>query len=193
MTRRWSWSDPAWAAIDAQRVHARSRAKTFSATGHRASCAEFQPQWRIWQRCSTRLGSVTVNRIQFNTRFRRSYSWPAPVLPTLRGSSRSHTPTPHTCFRITGHDWATALIAEAKKFAPSNAYLAERLLGRGMQLRPGAKSPMRPFRILQFATRNRHTVTAASRARKPKIGHDPFRPPNLPSSDRSIHSQLSGR
>jgi hypothetical protein len=45
-----------------------------------------------------------------------------------------------------GHNLATGLIAEAKTIAQSNAYLA-------------AKSPIRPFRILRFATRNRHRVS----------------------------------
>jgi integrase len=137
-------SDRTWAAIEAQRAHTQLADKEIfwnPATGE--PWADIQLQRRIWQRCLKRLGL----RYREPNQTRHTFA----TLALMAGANPSHIAWQlgHTSvnmlFRVYsewidgadqsrereklnvgfGHDLATEMIAEAKKFAQSNAFLAE--------------------------------------------------------------------
>ena len=138
-------SDRAWAAIEAQRAHTQLAGREIfwnPATG--APWADIQSQWRIWQRCLKRLGLRYREPYQTRHTF-ATLALMAGANPSYIARQLGHT-NANMLFRVYskwidgadksrerdklnlgfGHDLATELIAEAKKFAQSNTYLAER-------------------------------------------------------------------
>ena len=138
-------SDRAWAAMEAQRAHTQLAGKEIfwnPATG--APWADIQSQWRIWKRCLKRLGLRYREPYQTRHTF-ATLALMAGANPSYIARQLGHT-NANMLFRVYskwidgadksrerdklnlgfGHDLATELIAEAKKFAQSNTYLAER-------------------------------------------------------------------
>ena len=137
-------SDRAWAAIEAQRAHTQLAGKEIfwnPATGE--PWADIQSQRRIWQRCLKRLGLRYREPYQTRHTF-ATLALMAGANPSYIARQLGHT-NANMLFRVYskwidgadksrereklnvgfGHDLATELIAEAKKFAQSNTYLAE--------------------------------------------------------------------
>ncbi len=138
-------SDRAWAAFEGQRAHTQLAGKEIfgnPATGE--PWADIQSQWRIWQRCLKRLGLRYREPYQTRHTF-ATLALMAGANPSYIARQLGHT-NANMLFRVYskwidgadksrerdklnvgfGHDLATELIAEAKKFAQSNTYLAER-------------------------------------------------------------------
>jgi len=138
-------SDRAWAAIEAQRARTQLAAREIfwnPATGQ--PWADIQSPWRIWQRCLKRLGLRYREPYQTRHTF-ATLALMAGANPSYIARQLGHT-NANMLFRVYskwidgadksrerqklnlgfGHDLATELIAEAKKFAQSNTYLAER-------------------------------------------------------------------
>jgi len=137
-------SDRAWSAIEAQRTHTQLAGKEIlwnPATGE--PWADIQSQRRIWQRCLKRLGLRYREPNQTRQTF-ATLVLMAGANPSYIARQLGHT-NANMLFRVYskwiddadkwrereqlnigfGHDLATELIAEAKKFAQSNTYLAE--------------------------------------------------------------------
>ena len=138
-------SDRAWAAIEAQRAHTQLAGREIfwnPATGQ--PWADIQSPWRIWQRCLKRIGLRYREPYQTRHTF-ATLALMAGANPSYIARQLGHT-NANMLFRVYskwidgadksrerqklnlgfGHDLATELIAEAKKFAQSNTYLAER-------------------------------------------------------------------
>ncbi len=138
-------SDRAWAAIEAQRAHTQLAGREiFWNPATDEPWADIQSQWRIWKRCLKRLGLRYREPYQTRHTF-ATLALMAGANPAYIARQLGHT-NANMLFRVYskwidgadrsrereklnlgfGHDLATELIAEAKKFAQSNTYLAER-------------------------------------------------------------------
>ena len=129
-------SDRAWAAIEAQRAHTQLAGKEIfwnPATG--APWTDIQSQWRIWQRCLKRPGLRYREPYQTRQTF-AMLALMASANPSYIARQLGHT-NANMLFRVYskwidgadksrerdklnvgfGHDLATELIAEARKFA----------------------------------------------------------------------------
>jgi hypothetical protein len=138
-----------WAAIEAQRAHTQLAGKEIfgnPATG--TPWADIQSQWRIWQRCLKRLGlryrEPYQTRHTFATLALMEGANPSYIARQLGNTSanmlfrvyskwidgadksRERDKLNHAFDHEFVHDLATELIREAKQFAQSNTYLAER-------------------------------------------------------------------
>ena len=137
--------DRAWAAIEAQRAHTQLSGKEiFWNPAIGSPWADIQSQWKIWRRCLKRLGLRYREPYQTRHTF-ATLALMAGANPSYIARQLGHT-NANMLFRVYskwidgadksrerdklnlgfGHYLATELIAEAKKFAQSNTYLAER-------------------------------------------------------------------
>jgi len=137
-------TDRAWAAIEAQRAHTQLAGKEIfgnPVTG--GPWADIRSQLRIWQRCVKRVGVRYREPYQARHTF-ATLALMAGANPSYIARQLGHT-NANMLFHVYskwidgadksrereklnvgfGHDLATELIAEAKKFAQSNTYVAE--------------------------------------------------------------------